>query len=454
MSGARHVRIPRSPEGAPLWSARLAYLGVLAIATLVPFQLDMDSAAVAERLSLAFEPLMSAKDAVDAARNVALFAGWGGLWMVTTRRAQLAIDIAHATASGVLLSLAVEGLQLFSAVRNTSVLDLMTNGGGALVGALTIFVLTTTIRSVHGRRSFVGMPAFVFAAAYAGAVFLESIFPYFRQNPLPGVYGGPFTRFSAALRAFDSGSLFTIPELDIVLFLPLGFLAVAALVELGLGYGAAAATTAAAGLALSILAEIGHAFLAQPIQLGAIITHAAAIGAGGWLAAANLPSLSRRLHGRDRPLLLLVIYSVLLCAWSWRPFFPEFDFSALAEQFSLNRWIPLAAHAPRVDLFSVSDVMASFLLYIPLGALLAVWPLQHHGLRRGFLPAIYLAAAIELGQILVADRFFDITDILVAAAGVAIGWTVVRQAGFKPYGELLASAPARTRQPAARGRRR
>jgi glycopeptide antibiotics resistance protein len=60
-------------------------------------------------------------------------------------------------------------------------------------------------------------------------------------------------------------------------------------------------------------------------------------------------------------------------------------------------------------------------------------------------PAIYLACATELGQILIATRTLDITDLLIQATGAAIGWLAVRRAGFRPYGVQL--APSRLQQP-------
>jgi glycopeptide antibiotics resistance protein len=136
--------------------------------------------------------------------------------------------------------------------------------------------------------------------------------------------------------------------------------------------------------------------------------------------------------------------------WSWRPFVPDLSAASIAEQFSAVHWIPLRAMAQRVDLFSVADIVTQFLLYLPLGALLAVWPLKRNGPFRGILPAFYLAIILELGKIVVAERFFDVTHILIQVAGAAVGWIVVRRSGFAPYGEL--GLPTLSRQ-ASRNRR-
>lgn len=419
--------------------ARLAYVGVLFLATQIPFGLDIDPTAIQTRLAGALDPRITPKDAVDAVRNVALFAGWGVLWVVSSSTRSGWKIIARATASGALLSLTIETLQLLSATRNASVLDLVTNTSGSLVGALTIVALGVAVSASRGRRSFIGVPAFLFAGSYIGAVFVEALFPLFRRSTLPVVHGGPLARLAATFDRFELSSILTIPLFDLVLFLPAGALGVAALVELDWSYKGAAWLTVLAGLAFAALAEIGHGVVGQPIVLGAIASHSVGIALGAWMASHWLPGLSRRLRGPARPAALLMVYAAILLLWAWRPFLPELDPQAIAEQLSLRRLVPLQAHRPQVDLFSVADVATSFLLFFPLGSLLAVWPLRLKGRWRHVLPALYLACLVELGQVLLEARFFDVTDVLIAGAASFIGWSLVRRAGYRPYGELSAA---------------
>lgn len=93
-------------------------------------------------------------------------------------------------------------------------------------------------------------------------------------------------------------------------------------------------------------------------------------------------------------------------------------------------------------MYTVADVCVPFFLAVPLGALLAVWPLRRSGLLRTALPGIYFAAALEAGQLFIIGRSPDMTDFLVVAAGVVTGWLIVRRAGFQPHGELLPPPPA------------
>jgi glycopeptide antibiotics resistance protein len=282
----------------------------------------------------------------------------------------------------------------------------------------------------------VGLPAALFAGSYLAALTLEAIFAPFRLTPIAGIYGGPLLRIKATLAAFDWRATWDIPAGDILLFLPAGFLAVTALVELGWQRPNPLRLTIVGGTLLWAGAELFHGFLALPIGLGALLTHALSMAAGALLADRFLPAITRSLRGRTRPRYLFWCYAALLLLWTWRPYLLALA-PDIASQFSLGRLIPLQGSAPKLDLYSVADIVESFLLYLPLGALLAVWPFRQRGALSGYLPGIYLAALGELGQPFIAARYFDVTDILVGAAGLGIGWAVVRRAGFSPYGEML-----------------
>ena len=119
-------------------TTRLAYLIVLVVATLTPFQFDFELAGIARRFAGAFQPGVTVRDGIDAVRNVALFAGWGVLWAATASRGQLAPIVRWATSTGFALSVSIETLQLAIPERTSTVLDVFTNTLGSLtVGAAT-----------------------------------------------------------------------------------------------------------------------------------------------------------------------------------------------------------------------------------------------------------------------------------------------------------------------------
>ncbi len=429
--------MPTLPSGSQVSRfSRLAYLLLLGLATLTPQPFQFAGVDLSQELARAFHPSYSPRDAVDAARNLALFAGWGAMWVVTCHERERFRLLAIPVLTGALLSVSIELLQLGLPSRNTNVLDVVTNTGGALLGAFLVVGFERRLQVRRAGKSFVGVPALVFAASYAGATLTEAVFP-FGSTPLPGVYGGPTARFGAALEAFEPSSLFQLPLFESLLFVPLGLFGVAALVEAEWSYGRATRAVSLGGLIAMGAAEVGHGMLAYPIVPGAWIAHSAAIGLGALLGSRWIPRWSRRLRGRMRPLWLSAGYVVLLALWAWRPFGLETSVAALQDKLSLARLIPLHAHSWRVELFSVADIVAAFFLYVPVGSLLAAWPLRFRGVLAHLLPGLYVAMGTELGQIFVTGRYPDGTDLLVQCAGVAIGWAVLRHAGFRPYGQML-----------------
>lgn len=266
---------------------------------------------------------MNPSDAVDAVRNFVLFAGWGAVWIVSGPGTRLGRRMVEATVTGAALSITVEGIQLLSTTRTSSLLDVATNTGGAWAGAIFMVGLAWGIHRTRGERSFVGIPAFIFAASYGCAVALEAFLPLFESERLSGPGGGPVARLGHALAAQEWSSLLQLPLLHLLLSAPAGAFAVSALVEARIAYSGALLPVAAGGAILALLVELAGGMASHPIVWGSVAVHAAGIALGAWVAAARLPGLSQRLRGRSRPGALLVAYAAVLLAWSWRPFTPE-----------------------------------------------------------------------------------------------------------------------------------
>jgi glycopeptide antibiotics resistance protein len=412
------------------------------LATLWPFHLDPDLGRAAERMARAFRPELRGGDVIDGARNLVLFGGWGLVWAVTGRGG-LPRLLLNATLTGGLVSLTVEAMQCFARDRFASILDLTSNTLGAFAGALTLVLLALAVRSRKDARSYLGLPMMTFAGAYGLACALEAFVPLFRQSTVPGAWGGPLQRLAVTWRALDArASLLDPPLGNALLMAPAGALFVAALAELGLGSGWAVVLATLAGALTASLAEIGHGMLGMPLDLGALATNAVAASVGAVAMAAALPALTRRHRGAARVRAFLAAYAGLMLLWSLRPYLPELSPATWAAKLARPWWIPLASLGMRRDFFSVVDVCAPFFRFLPLGALLAVWPMARTGPWRGPLPAIWLAAATEFAQVFVAGRMLDITDMLVPAAGAAVGWAILRRAGYPERGVLSAPVPA------------
>ena len=423
-------------------TARLAYVAIILLATLSDLGFSGDLAAAGQRLARAFTPDLGWRDAVDGLRNVALFAGLGAVWVVTSLTGRVEREVRQAALVGLALSACVEGLQVFSPVRIASIVDVATNTAGALAGAVATAFLIAGAQRSRGARSYLGVPMWLLAGGYVAAVLIEALVPLFDSVPLPDIEGGPLSSLRVVVRStaplsLDPGRLF-----DVLLFAPAGFLAVLLLAERGIGARKSWAWVAAGGAVAACVAELAHGTIRLTIRWEAAALHAVAIGAGAWAAARWLAPLTQALRGAGRARAAVAAWAVVLAIWAWRPFVPQTDLQQVADQLTLEHLVPLASLGGREDVFSALHVAQQFLLYLPLGALLAVWPLRLSGRWSHLWPALALAAVLELGHVALAGRFFDVTNALLACAGLGLGWVAVRRSGFRPYGAAL-PAPAR-----------
>ena len=426
-----------TPRGRFL-AVRLAYVAIILLATMTQLHFSPDLTAAGQRLARAFTPSLGWRDAIDGLRNTVLFAGLGVAWVMTSLSGRVRVEIERATVVGFGLSVTVEGLQVFSPIRTASIVDVTTNTLGAFAGALAVALFLAALHRARHSRSYLGVPTFLFTGAYTAAVLCEALTPLFRSAPLPGLNGGPLARCRAALGLALPLRLAEVPWSDLFLFAPAGFLVVMLLTERGRPARQTWQAVAAAGAACAVAAELVHGMFGLSIRWEAAATHAVAVGGGAWWARRRLAWLSQTLRGPTRALAALAVYALLLVLWGVRPFLPQTEIGAIAEQLTAAHLVPLASLAQRVDVFSALHVAQQFLLFLPVGCLLAVWPLRLRGRWSHLWPAVWLAAGIEVGHLVIADRYFDLTNALIACAGLGIGWLALRRSGFAPYGEALA----------------
>jgi VanZ family protein len=419
----------------------VAYVALVLLATLSRLEFSPDLGAAAERLVRAFSLQLRWSDAVDGLRNLVLFAGFGTVWIVTSTAPRLVPAIRRAALAGFALSALIEALQLFSPERKASVMDVASNGIGGVLGAVGTGLLIAVVRRSRGARSYLGVPMLLVAGAYGAAVLCEAVTPLFRSTPLPGVHGGPLIRLRVMLALATPLELQHIPWLDILLYAPAAFLMVVLLAELGADVRLAAWRVGALGAGLVFLLEPVHGLTGITVRWEAALTHAVAVAAGAWAAGRWLPTLTQRLRGPKRALAFICSYAALLALWGWRPLQLRTDLDAIAAQFQLRALIPMESLVVRADVFSALHAMQQFLLYLPLGSLLAVWPLRRAGPLAQLTPAYALAIVIELGHAFVAGRLFDITNVLLVCGGLVVGWIIIRRSGFAPYGEALSPSP-------------
>ena len=418
-------------------AARLGYIVIVLIGTLANLHASADVSAVHARLLRALSPSLTWRDAVDGLRNVVLFAGLGAVWVVTTLTGRATREIGNATLVSLLLSATVEALQLFSPLRMSSILDVTTNTLGGFAGAVATVVLLATVQRARREKSYLGIPMLLVAVPYALAAECEALAPLFHSAPLPMMQGGPLSRLTIALDAAFPLSWREIPVVDLALFGAAGFLLVALLRERGRSFQQAVAVVAIGGAGVVLGSHVVHGAFSLAIRWEVIATDTLAVALGAAAAERWLAGITRAYRGASRARLAFVAYAVLLVLWGWRPLSIETRWNVVAAQVNSVALTPLQSLAERFDVFSVLHVMQQFLLYVPLGALLAVWPLRRAGRLAHLRSGVWLAAIIELGHIVVAGRTFDVTNFLLALAGLSVGWVAVRRCGYEPYGALM-----------------
>ncbi|MEO9046224.1 MAG: VanZ family protein [Gemmatimonadaceae bacterium] len=418
-------------------AARLAYFAIILVATLSNLHFDPSLADVPFRLHRALDISPHMSDAIDAVRNIVLFAGLGVVWIATSRLSKPVSTLLAVTLISLLLSSCVETLQLFSPIRNSSIIDVTTNTLGGFFGGLATLGVFSVVHAGARRKTYIGMPAILFAASYGLGTVMEAFMPLFRQDLLPQLGGSIPARIGRAIDAIQISSIGQIAFTDVFIFLPAGVFGAAALMESGLSGPVAATVVVVIAALVYPLVEVVHGVVALPIILGAALTHVVAASLGALIAALFAFQFTRRFPIRRRAGLVAAAYSLVIMVWSWRPFRLDISMSSMAEQFTSDHIIPLQALAARGDLFSVTDVIAQGVIFFPLGALLAVWPVARKGVFRGVLPALYLSIILEVGKIPISDRFMDVTHILIQSAGASVGFLLLRRMRFKVAGTML-----------------
>jgi glycopeptide antibiotics resistance protein len=432
--------------------ARLAYVGVILLATLTHLHIYAPGWVVSYRLHRALHLSLRGADVVDAARNVLLFAGFGAVWLITSPRSRSWWLVLWITAIGCALSVSVETVQLLSPVRLSSINDVITNTLGALLGAAVLKLMTELLVRVHPPRDWLGMPLFTVAGSYLAATVADTFSPLYRGLEMtPPAGGSILNRLVHALHYVRPFVPSHVSLTDIALYLPAGVLTVAALMELSVPRAFASVETLAVGALIAGGVEILHGIAGQPISLSAIAGHMIGFGLGVMVAWRAVPWFASWGSAHRRALLLLGAYALVLTAWAWRPFELRLPVRLMLSQITVRHLTPLGVLGASRGLFGVMDLAEQFALYMPLGFLLAVWPLRHRGWLATLLPGIYLTVVLEVGQIAVRGRIFDVTDLLTQCAAVCVGFLVARRAGY--IGLTDAQNPGESSGIAARMRR-
>ena len=399
---------------------RVAYLICIGIATLLRVGFDPTPATVLLRLERAVSPLMNFKDVVDAARNVALFAGWGATWVLTSATPTTRRDIVRATGLGLLASLTVEGMQLFSPAREASVLDVLTNTLGSLLGAGVLWAMERRATADLRGGTMLGIPAWMSAGAMLTTATSLAYAPSSRVAMIIGWGATPADRLSI-VQAIPAVTL-PWPALitDVSAWLLAG-LTVAIAVSDRTGRVRPRQLVGWLIIAPALLVGVHRARAWSGLQReeDTLLVQGLSFAIGLTLALLLVPRWRDRVKARSmRAAQLGIVVALFGALMAWSPA----SWAALPGStpgLSWRQLVPMMSLFQRHDLASVFLVLQKAGIGVLVGAALAArkrvgvpWP----GLRT----AVLYATCLEVGQLLVPGRYPDVTDIMMtsAAAGV------------------------------------
>jgi len=270
-------------------------------------------------------------------------------------------------------------------------------------------------------------PLLVLAVLFAGFAVYGSLVPL-RLRSIP-VSDAVATFKSTPLVPFALASRTDLLT-NVLLFLPIGFFLLGAVAPRGRGLAALVALpVVAASSALSIAIEFGQVFVAgRTSSWNDVVADSigACAGAGVWLLAGHrlvswfAPVLESAAPS-DRVFRLLAAYTV---AWLLMGVVP-FDYTVrpqeIAEKFREGR-VVLQPFGPGT---SIADMLTTWLMAMPVGVFCALAALRVRVAASTFVAlaaGLCAVAALELVQVLAASRTADVTDVIVGAMGVGVGF--------------------------------
>jgi VanZ family protein len=410
------------------WAIRIAYLICIGIATLLNLGLDSSLPHMLERLHRAVGPAMSFRDIVDAARNVALFLGWGACWVMTSRAPTTLRSVMISTVLGLAASTTVEMAQLFSPNRVASLADVVTNTAGALLGALGTWLVERRATTDLRYGTTLGVPAWI----PAGALLLAAASVAFAPSSRPAMivqWGATPALRAAGVAAAPAA---TVPAWallsDAVLWISAGLLIAIAVRDrtgtIRLRQLIVWAILTAASL---LVVHEGRAAAGIQREAGVLFIQFGAVGlaiVGGlflvpvWRRAAPARS-TRAWHA-------CLLAAIAGAAMAWTPATWALRGSA-APALNWHQLVPMYSLFQRQDLSSVFLVLQKAGIGAAIGAGLAARNLV--GIPQ---PAVRLALAyaalLELGQVFIPGRFPDITDVLITGAAASLVAVLVERA--------------------------
>ena len=407
---------------------RVAYLACIAIATLLHLGFDPSPENVLFRLRRALDPPAAFKDVVDAARNVALFLGWGATWVLTSPAPTTRRDVLIATLLGTLASVTVESIQLFSAFRTASIFDVATNMLGSLLGAVALWIVEWRATTDMRQGTLIGVPGWLPGGAMLMTAVSLAFAPSSRATTVISWASSPFERAHVVAQSAAIEVSWHALAVDAVAWLVVGLMVAVAICD---RTGRVRWSQFVAWLlivpSLLWIVHTGRAMAGLEREAVTWAVQSVAVAVGVLAGLLTLPVWRGTVTARSsRAFQFAGLAAGAGALISWTPAW-WVTVSAHATAFSWRQLVPMMSLFQRQDLSSVFLVLQKAGIGAAVGACLAARKRVGEP-RPGVRGALLYAAVLELGQVFVPGRYPDVTDVLITGAAAGLVAVLVARA--------------------------
>jgi glycopeptide antibiotics resistance protein len=376
----------------------------------------------------------------------------GGAFGLESRAQSRAWRAALLLFTSLLLSAAIEGLQILLPGRTPASSDVMAQAGGTALGLAAWLLVGAEARVwVASRRQPVD-PVVLLLHAAVGCLVVGALFPLDVTVSL-STLAQKYRNGGILLVPFEHQELQDglVPDIvsNMLFAMPLGAWCLLAWTSDGRRRRIVPAILAAT-LFLTWLEACQVVVVSRVADVTDIVTGAIGASIGAWVAAARA-SARPRSGGRSMlPLIGVAASIALYTLLNWSPF--DFRLSrALLE----TRWpeliqVPFQNYYAHSELQAIGDFAFKFCIAVPIGVFSGLAKSGGRKTQRLFLVVSSIVAGalffgIELGQIFLPSRFPDVTDVLIGTLGFGSG---VAMSGMLRSGRLdpAASVTAKTRR--------
>lgn len=379
----------------------------------------------------------------DIVINFVLFLPFGVLFFLAFGARRPIAAAAAGTFTGMGISLAIEVLQVWLPGRFPSVTDLMMNTGGALAGASTAFVLQHFHRRIGSNeisRAFRKNPLFAAVLVYLAILFVSNCYSLdpvqglseLKQR-LKGFLRSPLLGDTSPSKWFGMALTYGIFSYLLAEWLMTAFAALRGLPTY-IATGLACSLAAFAMELLQVVFRSRHPLRSDVFFAVAGVCYGcclhAVTGYRVFRIARNQPDMTHVIEPIRHPTLLR-LFQVHYLALLFYVFVYPMDFSLRNFHLPIEGLVPFYYYISDIAYSSVYKILRPLVLFIPAGIAFAIRIGKHRRQWKKPLNStailVFAQLTFEFARAFVSYRQPDITNVIMAGLGAAVGHKVGTQ---------------------------